>query len=762
MNVLSSLTRIIAWYLIALLAVPFFGFRAVNPTIEINSPAKGIDSVALSPGSYIWPTDASTRITSSFAEYRSSHFHGGIDISTNGVKGYKVFAVNDGYVYRVRIQPNGYGKMLFIKQSDGYISTYAHLMGFNDEIAKLARHEQYRRGTYAIDLTLNEPEIRVKKGDVVAYTGDTGFGPPHLHFEIRDRDMNPVNPLLIGKYPIEDRVPPTFERVMVSPLSYNSTIDNSSSPKFFRRFPRTAGGRTIPQKLIVHGKIGFGVSVHDRADGVWNRAGIHSLQFFLDDSLTYSMTLDRVLGDDPKQIYLHYDYPTILQGWGKFQKLYVETGTTLPIYNGKSEGSGIINTEMLSQGSHEYRIVCKDFVGNTTELHGSLLVNHSPKIAFLHVDDDDIVLKGNDLDLVSKWYVYGRKFSNPNWSQHTLSAERMERDNDGVEIPINTKEYDVLKIVAEMKWGSRTPPLFHFNRKPPESLRPVYIKTDIHNDYVRFTLTSTGMFTEEPKLIVHEGNIQQHVEVEPVDLYKYTGAYTPSSMFAGSRTATAQVEINGKQATVSDEFEIYSIPVHNRGSFTINPLGLYFSYDSAAVYKPLYMQVSSDNDRQSKVYVLEPQDQLLNRGIRISVPFDGDAPSKHLGLYFRSNGGWIFQTANPDSGRTTFSTTLRNTLGELVVLHDDMQPRMGRLRLTTRKGKLSLSFRYSDNLSGVDTDEIKMYIDDVLVIPEIDGEHRQVRFASDEPLAHGKHSLKISVKDRMKNETVVAREFSVR
>src|SRR5438105_1830788 len=55
---------------------------------------------------YIWPTDASMKITSSFAEYRSTHFHGGIDISTNGHTGYKVFAVREGYVYRIRIMAN--------------------------------------------------------------------------------------------------------------------------------------------------------------------------------------------------------------------------------------------------------------------------------------------------------------------------------------------------------------------------------------------------------------------------------------------------------------------------------------------------------------------------------------------------------------------------------------------------------------------------------------------------------------------------------
>ncbi len=41
---------------------------------------------------YIWPTNASTNITSSFADYRRTHLHEGIDISTNNQKGYPVYA----------------------------------------------------------------------------------------------------------------------------------------------------------------------------------------------------------------------------------------------------------------------------------------------------------------------------------------------------------------------------------------------------------------------------------------------------------------------------------------------------------------------------------------------------------------------------------------------------------------------------------------------------------------------------------------------
>ena len=120
------------------------------------------------------------------------------------------------------------------------------------------------------------------------------------------------------------------------------------------------------------------------------------------------------------------------------------------------------------------------------------------------------------------------------------------------------------------------------------------------------------------------------------------------------------------------------------------------------------------------------------------------------------------QTAVRDSGMNTFSTRLTRTLGELALLKDSEPPSIGRLRIYSRGGRPFAAFRYHDNLSGVDTDEIKMYIDETVVIPEIDGEHRQVSYQSTERLNRGRHTLKIIMKDRMSNPSEVTRVFSVR
>jgi murein DD-endopeptidase MepM/ murein hydrolase activator NlpD len=93
----------------------------VPETSVVNKIYEKFEKLETDLKDYIWPTDASTRITSTFAEYRSTHFHGGIDISTNKKNGYRVFAVRDGY-----------GKMLYVKHKDGFFTIYAHLQTFNE------------------------------------------------------------------------------------------------------------------------------------------------------------------------------------------------------------------------------------------------------------------------------------------------------------------------------------------------------------------------------------------------------------------------------------------------------------------------------------------------------------------------------------------------------------------------------------------------------------------------------------------------------
>jgi len=751
---------------VAVLLAPVFSSSVSNAdrdSIAANSHGPiGFDSVALSPQPYIWPTDASRRITSSFAEYRTSHFHGGIDISTNGVKGYKVFAVSSGYVYKVRIYPTGYGKMLFIKHDDGYISVYAHLQGFNEEITQAVRKEQYRRETYAIDLRFDSTAIRVKQGDVIAYSGDSGFGPPHLHFELRDADLNPVNPMLFRSYSVPDHIPPYIQRLVISPLSYNSTVENALKPKYFSRFPRRRQTISLSQQIRIHGLIGFAVDAKDREDQTWNHTGIRRMEMFVDDSMTFAMQLDHVPAEETKQIDLDYDYSEIARGHGQFQKLYIDTGNVLPFYLNKPMGTGIINTEKLSEGPHRYTIACYDNSGNHVELHGTFLANHRPSLSLVRVDEKQITVRTGDRAVPEKFYIYGKRAYEPSWTQHTIPRGKFETSDSGVILPVATKPYDVVKLIAETKWGSQSTPLFYFVKKPLGPARDLHIESEVFSDRIQFTLTTPGVFTDVPALSVLTGEVRHPLTAEPIDVNRYIAAYQPAEAIDGLCTVEVNGEINGQPTTARNEFSVYVVPANQTGRFSLDHSNLTISFDSGAVYKSLCMQIGTVAEHHATVYTLAPDDVLLDGGIHVSVALPDDAGDHKFGLYYQNAGRWIFQTSVPDGGSHTLSTTLYRLLGDVAVLADDSPPSFGRVHVGAPRKRLSASFRYYDNLSGVDPDQIKMYLDDKLIIPEIDGEHRKVTFQGDEPLDRGRHLLHIIMKDRSGNSSDYSRTFSVR
>ncbi|RYF84614.1 MAG: M23 family metallopeptidase, partial [Chitinophagaceae bacterium] len=78
-------------------------------------------------------------------ELRPNHFHGGIDIKTDGKIGLPVQAAADGYISRVKQSSFGYGNLIYVTHPNGYITTYAHLEEFGEPLATHILKEQYKR-----------------------------------------------------------------------------------------------------------------------------------------------------------------------------------------------------------------------------------------------------------------------------------------------------------------------------------------------------------------------------------------------------------------------------------------------------------------------------------------------------------------------------------------------------------------------------------------------------------------------------------------
>ncbi|MBU1937477.1 M23 family metallopeptidase [bacterium] len=131
-----------------------------------------------------WPLPDSRELTSGFGERRSGHFHGGIDIRTRG-EILPCIAVDNGWVERVAVSPTGYGKTVYLRLPDGRTAVYAHLSDFAPKLDSVVRKQQLAAGIYRVDFPLESGDVVFERGETLAWTGATGIGAPHLHFEIR-------------------------------------------------------------------------------------------------------------------------------------------------------------------------------------------------------------------------------------------------------------------------------------------------------------------------------------------------------------------------------------------------------------------------------------------------------------------------------------------------------------------------------------------------------------------------------------------------
>lgn len=272
-------------------------------------------------------------LTGNMGELRSNHFHGGLDIRTEGREGLPIYSAADGYVSRIKVTTGGYGNALYITHPNGYVTVYGHIRNYNKVIGGFLRRQQYNSKSFEIDVLPNRDLLKVKKGEIVAYSGNTGgSGGPHLHFEIRDTLDNLLNPLYFGFDEIKDHIPPTVTKLALRPLDIHGRVDGEFARTEFILQKTGASHYSIAQPIPVWGQIGLEILAFDMSDGTQNKNGVTCMEVKLDDKEIYTHHLEMLSFDVSKHINLHIDYEHAYNTSNKFQRLYIADGNRLAIY----------------------------------------------------------------------------------------------------------------------------------------------------------------------------------------------------------------------------------------------------------------------------------------------------------------------------------------------------------------------------------------------------------------------------------------------
>jgi murein DD-endopeptidase MepM/ murein hydrolase activator NlpD len=305
-------------------------------------------------------------LAGSFGELRSNHFHSGVDFRTNQRTGYPVYATADGYISRLRVQNSGFGLALYINHPNGYTSVYGHLSRFSPKIAQLVKATQYKNKSYEIDEFPASDLIPIRKGDVIAYSGNTGSsGGPHLHFELRDsKTEETINPQLLG-IQIPDHIPPVIYAMYVYRL--NGKPFNEFTPKQYFQVIGGNGKYSLNKVTTINlsGEVGFGITATDKHDGQSGLNGVYAIELFVDDQPVYTSSLERFSFEHSKGINSHIDYPTYLTQKRSIQKSFVDPGNPLKIY------SNLINSGRITFNDgklHQVKYLITDSKGNKSTL----------------------------------------------------------------------------------------------------------------------------------------------------------------------------------------------------------------------------------------------------------------------------------------------------------------------------------------------------------------------------------------------------------
>ena len=318
-------------------------------------------------------------LAGNFGELRSNHFHGGLDMKTQGKEGFKIYAAADGIISRIKISPWGYGKTIYIDHPNGYTTVYAHLQSYKGEIANQIKKYQHEKESWEIDWYPSDTLMSVKKGDVIALSGNTGgSGGPHLHFEIRETiSEHPVNPLLFG-FAVKDNIQPIIKSIVITPLNDTSYVNNKSESQRFMVVGSKGAYQLKYSTLInAYGEIGMGIETIDKLNEVSNRNGIYSIELTQDTTTIFKSEMKEFSFDESRALNSLIDYSYFLRKKVRYQRSYIQANNPLSIYT-QNVKNGIIQFSKNDRFSFNYKV--KDTYNNTSTLAFSITGNYNNKL----------------------------------------------------------------------------------------------------------------------------------------------------------------------------------------------------------------------------------------------------------------------------------------------------------------------------------------------------------------------------------------------
>ena len=274
------------------------------------------------------PVKAPIKLSGTFGELRTNHFHWGLDIkSKNGTIGEPIYSIQEGYISKVKIDPFGYGNVIYISHPTGLTSVYAHLSGFYPALEEYIIQQQYRQESYPLDLLFNKKQFPVHQGMQIGKMGNSGYSfGPHLHFEIRETEsQKPVNPLLFNFIEVHDNQAPHINALAIYHLDHQY--------RSYDQQIHAANEISNQDTLIISAwRIGLGLEAFDPHNAWANKNGIYQVSIKNNGKFIYQFKMDSIDFNQAADFYGHSDLAANHLFDRKLHKCYRQPGNRLTIY----------------------------------------------------------------------------------------------------------------------------------------------------------------------------------------------------------------------------------------------------------------------------------------------------------------------------------------------------------------------------------------------------------------------------------------------
>ncbi|PCJ63943.1 MAG: hypothetical protein COA58_15035 [Bacteroidetes bacterium] len=349
------------------------------------------------------PFDSAIYVSGTFCELRGNHFHGGLDIRTGGHEGWPVLASADGYVERIKVSTSGYGRVIYIRHSNGYTTVYGHLQKFKGELANYVKEAQYKQRKFEIELYPKAGSIKVKKGQNFAVSGNTGgSGGPHLHFEIRNSKGQSTNPLLHGLV-VKDNMKPEIKRIVVYSKDKESLYANGDYPysTFSRWSEYLKNTRTLN---LMPGTYSFGLYTDDYFTDRKNILGINYCWLTANGRLLYQYQIEKFSFNQGRYIYTHTDPYLKWKEKKTYFRLFKEKFNPLPYYKQNQNGE----IHLKDGDSVQMKLYIQDYAGLTDSVSWIVVGESQGKVLTISKDtmyEQKYRIEGNKSFKFYEWNI---------------------------------------------------------------------------------------------------------------------------------------------------------------------------------------------------------------------------------------------------------------------------------------------------------------------------------------------------------------------